>query len=206
MVGLGITPASGDLTLSLNRQQLKRKERIQAMDERLKKLSIEGLITHMHNLKASTWTRSHVAEFLVDNNYCKNWDKAFKNYLGRRGKIYVPINWMEMHESIELIRTSGGIAVLAHPGRYSLTKRKLQQLVEEFKESGGEAIEGSYGNIDPVTRKHLCELALGHDMYISVGSDFHNAARHWTDLGKMPALDSQATKNAIWNHPRWHFK
>lgn len=205
VVGLGIDPTSENLIRSLDRQQSKRKARIHAMHRELSKLGIEGLIDFMEELSAKTWTRSHVAEFLVNNGHCKNWEKAFKNFLNRRGKIYVPIDWLEMTEAVSLIREANGIAVLAHPGRYSLSKRKLQQLVADFQEVGGEAIEGSYGNIDPVTRKQLCELAIDQELHISMGSDFHDAARHWTDLGKVPPLDSQAIKNAIWNHPRWHF-
>jgi predicted metal-dependent phosphoesterase TrpH len=205
VVGLGVDASAGDLTRSLETQQAKRQARILAMHDMLVSLGINGLDQHMDSLPAVSWTRSHVAEFLVDNGHCKNWDKAFKRYLGRRGKIWVPIAWLELAEAIELIRQAGGIAVLAHPGRYSLSRRKLQQLAEAFRLAGGEGLEGSYGNIDPVMRRQLCELAMEQGLYISQGSDFHNADRHWTDLGKMPNLDTAAIKNAIWDHPRWHF-
>lgn len=205
VVGLGIDPSEGDLTRSIELQQQKRKNRIYAMHEILVSLGIAGLDRYMESLPAVSWTRSHVAEFLVDNGHCKNWEKAFKRFLGRRGKIWVAIEWLELAQAIELIKGAGGIAVLAHPGRYSLSKRKLLQLVEAFRDAGGEGLEGSYGNIDPLVRKQLCELALDNELYVSLGSDFHNADRHWTDLGKMPNLDSAAIKNAIWAHPRWHF-
>lgn len=205
VVGLGIDTSAGDLTRSLETQQQKRKARIRAMHDKLLSLGIKGLDEHMGSLPAVSWTRSHVAEFLVDKGHCRNWEKAFKHYLGRRGKIWVAIDWLTLIEAIQLIRNAGGIAVLAHPGRYSLSRRKLLQLIDVFRLAGGEGLEGSYGNIDPVMRKQLCELAMEHGLYISLGSDFHDADRHWTDLGKMPSLDTMAIKNAIWDHPRWHF-
>ena len=33
--------------------------------------------------------------------------------------------------------------------------------------------------------------------------DFHDAAAHWTTIGKAPPLEIGAHKNAIWAHPGW---
>ncbi|MGY8785294.1 MAG: hypothetical protein ACKVIB_07835, partial [Pseudomonadales bacterium] len=84
------------------------------------------------------------------------------------------------------------------------SKTKLSSLLDDFKACGGEAIEGSYSNIDPTTKAYLSKLAEEKSLYLSVGSDFHDAAATWTDIGKFPALDQQAIKNAIWLHPKWH--
>ncbi|NQV68803.1 MAG: PHP domain-containing protein [Pseudohongiella sp.] len=204
IVGLLIDPASGDLRELLSSQQQQRKLRMQAMDEKLRSLGTDGLLSYFENLPCISYTRSHVADFLVAEKVCKNRQKAFKSHLGKRGKIYVGSNWCSLAEAIACIQSAGGIAVLAHPGRYPLSWRKLETLVDDFKDYGGEALEGSYSNIDPNSRKRLCELALAKSLYLSGGSDFHDRAAHWTDIGKFPALDQQALKNAIWLHPKWH--
>jgi len=54
-----------------------------------------------------------------------------------------------------------------------------------------------------VMRKHLRDLAIDRSMYLSVGSDFHDAGAQWTDIGKFPVLDSIALTSAIWLHPKW---
>jgi len=46
-------------------------------------------------------------------------------------------------------------------------------------------------------------LAIDRSMYLSVGSDFHDAGAQWTDIGKFPVLDSIALTSAIWLHPKW---
>ena len=33
--------------------------------------------------------------------------------------------------------------------------------------------------------------------------DFHDAAAHWTDVGKFPTLDRAAAQRGIWHHPTW---
>ncbi len=204
IVGLFINSSEPELQDLLREQRQRRVARINAMDEKLMALGIRGLTEHVESLQCETWTRSHVAEFLVTNGHCKNWEKAFKKFLSRRGRIHVPVEWMSLQTGVHAINAAGGVAIVAHPGRYGLTKTKTKRLIAEFKSVGGEGIEGSYGNVDPMTRKFLCELALEENLFISVGSDFHSADRHWTDLGKFPTLENTTTKNAIWAHPKWH--
>jgi len=192
----------GDLLAS---QQKQRKHRALAIDEKLRKLGVEGLTDYLQTLPCTAYTRSHIADFLVQKDICKNRQKAFKTHLGKRGKAYVPASCCKLAEGVAAICAAGGIAVIAHPGRYSLSKKKLESLFDEFKLHGGEAIEGSYSNIDPMTKTYLSKIAEEKSLYISAGSDFHDPSASWTEIGKFPALDQQAKKNAIWLHPKWHF-
>jgi 3',5'-nucleoside bisphosphate phosphatase len=205
IVGLGIDSLQPELGSLLQRQQQARRERIQAMHEQLDKLGTGGLLDYMENLPCHAYTRSHVADFLVAQGLCKSRQKAFKSYLGKRGKIFVDSQWCSLPQAIAAIVAAGGIAVLAHPGRYPLGKTKLQQLIQDFAAAGGEALEASYGNIDPIMKNQLTGLAQQCDLYLSLGSDFHDAAAHWTDVGRVPAFNATDEKNAIWHHPRWHF-
>jgi predicted metal-dependent phosphoesterase TrpH len=205
IVGLLIDPRDPGMTELLAAQQQKRSLRMQGMDTKLELLGHQGLLSYLQELPCIAFTRSHVADFLVARGICKNRQKAFKTHLGKRGKIYVGVDWCSLTHAITEIKNAGGIAVLAHPGRYPLSKRRLETLVEDFSAAGGEALEASYSNIEPRSKLHLSELASAHQLYVSVGSDFHDAAAHWTDIGKFPALDQHTQKNAIWCHPRWHF-
>ena len=47
------------------------------------------------------------------------------------------------------IRASGGIAVLAHPGRYDLKPMMRDEMLKQFKALGGEAIEVVTGSHRP---------------------------------------------------------
>lgn len=205
IVGLLINLENDGILELLASQQLQRRIRAKAIDEMLTRLGIEGLATYLQSLPCTAYTRSHIADFLVQGKNCKNRQKAFKTFLGKKGKTYVPASCCSLKDGIAGITNAGGIAVLAHPSRYSLSKKKLELLLDDFKECGGEAIEGSYSNIDPSTKKYLCQLAIEKSLYLSTGSDFHDSAATWTDIGKFPALNEQAKKNAIWLHPKWHF-
>ena len=203
VVGLLIDLSNEELQSLLDLQQSHRRNRIDAMDQKLQDLGVKDLSSWFESKQCIAMTRSHVADFLVEKQLSKNRQKAFKKYLAKRGRIYVPAQWCSLEEAVQTICSANGIAVLAHPSRYPLSKRKLNSLTEEFANCGGEAIETSYSNIDPNTRRQLSELAAEFKLYSSAGSDFHDEAAHWTDIGKYPDLDQQTKKNAIWNHPRW---
>ena len=185
-------------------QQQRRRDRISAIAEKLEALGHPGLLDYFENLPCISYTRSHVADYLVQQGICKNRQKAFNNFLAKRGRAFVPSSWCSLSICIGAIRQAGGIAVLAHPSRYPLTKSKLATLVDDFAAAGGEAIEVSYSNIAPVVKQALSELSLAKQLYASVGSDFHDAAAHWTNIGKFPPLNQDTQKNAIWLHPKWH--
>lgn len=204
VVGLLIDRSSAHIEKLLAAQQLERKNRAEAIAIKLEKLGVEGLIPYLQALPCIAYTRSHIADFLVHENICKNRQKAFKSHLGKRGRVYVASSCCSLDTGVAAIREAGGIAVVAHPGRYSLSKTKLRALLDDFITCGGEAIEGSYSNIDPTTKAFLSELAEEKSLFLSVGSDFHDAKATWTDIGKFPTLDQQAIKNAIWMHPKWH--
>jgi len=204
VVGLCVAANDPALQALVAAQQARRRERLLEMAARLEGLGITGLEDYLSRLPCHALTRTHVADFLVAAGHSKNHQKAFKQYLGKRGKIHVAAKWCDLATGVQTIRAAGGIAVLAHPGRYPLSRSKLSQLINDFTAAGGEALEVSYSNIDPNSRKQLISAALEHGLWMSQGSDFHDQAAHWTDLGKFPEPGPEAKKNAIWLHPRWH--
>ena len=203
IVGLFVDPTNTHLQTLLSTQQVRRRERVAQIDAKLTALGTAGLLPNLLAKPAVALTLSHVADFLVANNVCKNRQKAFKTYLNRSGKLFVAAQWCDHTEATGAIKAAGGIPVLAHPGRYAMNKTKLNRLLECFTAAGGEGLEASYPNIAPDMNQYLMQLAEKHGLYLSTGSDFHDAAAHWTDVGKFPTLDRAAAQRGIWHHPTW---
>lgn len=204
LVGLCLDIDNPDLSALLARQQQTRRQRLLDFDSNLQKLGIHGLQQWIEQQSCIAITRTHIADFLVANKHSKNHQKAFKQYLSRRGKAYVAGQWCSIDEAVQAIHAAGGVVVLAHPGRYPLGRSRLRELLTDFAAAGGDGMETSYANIEPQMRNRLAELAIEFDLYQSLGSDFHSDQAHWTDIGKFPAFGESAKKNAIWLHPRWH--
>ena len=204
VVGLLREQNAPALATLLSEQQHQRRQRAAAIVAKLDAIGVSGASDYLAALPATALTRSHIADFLVESGTCKNKQKAFKSHLGRRGKAYVAAKWASLDQAVNAIQATGGIAVLAHPSRYPLTRSKLSRLIGDFRAAGGEAMEVSYANLDPTAKKRLLELASEHSLFYSCGSDFHTLDSQWTALGKYPRLEPSAIKNAIWEHPRWH--
>ena len=206
VLGLLIDPAHKAIQELLKNQQSLRRERIKTIHQKLCKLGITGLLEYIGNLPCKALTRTHVSNFLIREGHSKNNQKAFKVFLGKRGKVYSPANWCNLNASVSAILKSGGIAVIAHPSRYSISSKKLNTLIEDFRNVGGEGLEISYPNIDQTNRKNLKIIAEKNDLYCSGGSDFHSSSRTWARIGKFPAIHDNDKAKTIFEHPNWKSK
>lgn len=203
IVGIGIERHHAGLAALLQQQQKLRRERAIDMDMQLQKAGICGLMTYLDEQNCVAISRNHVADFLIANGVARSKDHAFKKHLNNKGRFGAKAHWCSMGEAIEQIQQAGGIAILAHPNRYSMGNSKLRRLVAEFAALQGEGIEVSYSNLDPNGVEHMANLATAHKLWASTGSDFHTPKNHWMDLGRFRQLPPQCIERAIWLHPRW---
>lgn len=144
--------------------------------------------------------RPHFAAALVDAGIVDDINMAFKGYLGT-GKIGdVRLHWPSFSEVVRAIVAGGGIAVLAHPLRYSLTRRRLVLLLDDFVAAGGEAVELSNGHQNEDRARDLARLLEERQLYASVGSDFHKPGGPLAP-GTFSTLP-RCRVAPIWTHPR----
>lgn len=138
--------------------------------------------------------RPHLARYLVQSGQAKDSAQAFKRWLGN-GKVGdVKQSWPEMTRAVEDIVRCGGTAVLAHPHRYKLTWRKLDQMLDDFQEAGGRAVEVCCPAMPPEMRKRLVERCKERELLIGGGSDFHMPDTPWARLGWFPQWPSEGRR------------
>lgn len=65
-------------------------------------------------------SRTHFAQWLLDAGYVDNYTQAFDKYLKPGKPGYVQIEWPEIRDAVRFVKSEGGTASLAHPGRYNL--------------------------------------------------------------------------------------
>ncbi len=203
IVGLTIDAEHESLQQLMLEQQAKRRNRISAIDDKLRAAGVTGLQEYLAELEATAWTRSHVADFLVAKQFVRTREKAFKKYLGKNARAYVKADWCSMQDAISAIGEAGGLATLAHPSRYPINRGKQKALISAFADAGGTALECCYPNLSVDHQNNLLEAAHRHNLYLSTGSDFHDAAATWTDVGRFAPLEDKLHARAIWNHPDW---
>ncbi|WP_422615157.1 PHP domain-containing protein [Cobetia crustatorum] len=145
-------------------------------------------------------SRPDFARALVEAGLARNLQDAFKRHLGSGQKGDVKAHWPEMEEAVGWVRADGGVAVMAHPMRYKLTRTKRGELLRDFIAAGGEAAElvSGFQNIDRARdlARQLDELG----MYASVGSDFHFPGGPLAPGSMSPPPRTKVPP--VWCHPR----
>ncbi len=189
VLGLGIDPACPELAAGLAIQRAIRVERSQRIAEKFDRIGISGSLAGAtaHAGDAAPG-RNHFARFLVDNGYARHPRQAFKRWLGRGGSCHVPSCWASLDEALHWVAAAGGLAVLAHPARYGLTRTALRGFLTEFRAAGGSAMEVISGQQTLDQTRSLADLAREFGLLASVGSDFHAPGAEWAELGRIARL------------------
>ncbi len=189
IVGLGVDPASAAMVEAQTHQHEARRLRAIEIGRRLDKLGMPGALEGARDLAGDAEIgRPHFARFLLAQGHVRTMDEAFRSYLGAGKPGDVKCHWPSMPQVVDWITASGGIAVVAHPGKYKMTWSKLRRLLKDFIAAGGQGLEVSYSGENPDRVRELIRLANDNGLLASVGSDFHSPAFHWAELGKYPPL------------------
>ncbi len=190
VIALGIDPANVQLAEGLARVRAGRDARALHMAAELDKVGIhgayEGALRFAGN--PALVSRAHMARFIVQQGLARDVKSVFDHWLAKGKPGYVRHAWATLAEAIAWIHDAGGVAVVAHPGRYRLTKAALRSLLAEFKADGGDGIEVLSGSQWAADVGEMATLARTFGFLASTGSDFHGPGESWIDLGRMPAL------------------
>lgn len=187
IVGLKVDPNNEALKTALAEVRIGREERAKQIGADLARVGIEDAYEGAKALaNGSIITRSHFGKYLVDAGYVSSVKSAFKRYLVKGKPGFVDHEWMPLETAVKLIRGAGGVAVIAHPGRYDLRFVNLHLLMHEFKTFGGEAIEVVTGSHTPAQYKQFATIAKRFSFKVSQGSDYHGPGRSYLDMGYLP--------------------
>ena len=192
LVGLGIDPNNADLKQLSEQLQQTRLQRAALIADKLQKKQIFGAWQAV-SAKAGEGmiTRSHFADFLVEQGHVHSHQEAFDYYLGKGRAAYVSTVWVDLAQAVAWIGGAGGVAVLAHPLRYQLSPKWLRWLLTNFKDMGGAGMEVVTSRMNADDIKLAARYASQFDLAGSVGSDFHNPANQWVELGRLASLPAQ---------------
>jgi len=199
VVGLNIDPANQQLQLGLQAIRQGRAERAKKMAADLERVgipgSLEGAYAYVEN--PNLIGRTHFARFLAEKRYVSDVKSAFQHYLVKGKPGYVPHQWATLEDALACIKAGGGVAVVAHPGRYKLTRAEMRKFLAEFKDGGGAGVEVITSSHTPEQFLEYAILAREFGFLASRGSDFHGPGESRVDLGKLPDLAADLK-------PVWH--
>ena len=199
IVGLQIDTANPALVAGLEATRAGRNERAARMAFDLARVGIPGALegAKKYAVNPDLLSRSHFARFLVEAGKARDTNHVFSNYLVGGKPGYVTHEWATLAQAVAWIRGAGGVAVVAHPGRYRFNNTESAQFFSEFKDAGGRGIEVMTGSHTSEQYNHFAEIARCYGFLASRGSDYHGPGESRFEPGTLPNLPSDLT-------PVWH--
>ena len=199
IVGLQIDECNAELVNGLATTRNGREQRAREIARQLAAAGIpdafEGALNFAGN--KDLLSRTHFARYIIQLGVCASVHEVFKKYLIEGKPGYVPHRWATLQKAVTWIRNAGGIAVVAHPGRYKFSDLAFDEFMQEFKQHGGTAVEVMTGSHSVDQYDEYAVVASRYGLMASRGSDFHGPNESRVDLGSLPPLPANLT-------PVWH--
>ncbi len=190
IVGLNFDHHHPELVAGLGRVRGGRDARAGRIAAELAKVGIDdayaGALKYAGN--PALISRSHFARYIVERGFARDVKTVFDHWLAKGKPGYVSHPWAELNEALGWIKAAGGVAVIAHPGRYRLTPAERRELFVAFKELGGQGIEVISGSHTEAEVREFAGIAREFGFLASRASDFHGPGESYIDLGRMAAL------------------
>ena len=152
-----------------------RMRRAQEMVGQLRKAGVSITMNEVEEqAKGAPITRPHVAAVMVQKGFVANMSTAFEKWL-ERGRIgYAERTKFSIRDAVTLVRSAGGVSIVAHPGRTYQDPRLFLALLS-LGIDGIEVYHPSHWN---VTREYYRMLTVQHHLVLSGGSDYHGSREY----------------------------
>lgn len=175
-----------------------RESRVRRIEQMVTRLNALGVPLDVGDVlalsKGGAAGRPHVARALLHRGVVTTLEDAFTRYIGDDGPAYVPHHRVSPAEAIALVHRAGGVAVLAHPGRYA----DYRPLLDGLLPLGLDGLEVYYPDHTPAMTRELRAAARKHGLVISAGSDFHRREGDGaTRLGRVQPDDAAGVIAAL---------
>lgn len=188
VLGYNIDITNRNLNIELDKLRTSRHIYLKEVTKVLRKI---GYIVNYNKLsKIEAVTKAHIADNIVNN--LKNKKKLISEFgfIPSRGlfietlmnegqKAFIKKNSMSPEKAAEIIRSAGGIVILAHPVAYTyedgLTDMEIMNIINSLKADGIESyyiyVNKNNEVINDIDK--WVTFANKHSLFSTIGSDFH---------------------------------
>lgn len=156
--------------------------RINKMIEKLKDLGVNISSPDLFEKYSTSCSigRPHLANEILEHGYVKDFQTAFHRYLGDGKPAFVKKENLNYEIIIELIRVSGGLSFLAHPGSYF-----RESALVELRRAGIDGVEVYHPSHNDNHIKKYAKFVKDNNLLKVGGSDFHGYAEYdYDNIGR----------------------
>jgi 3',5'-nucleoside bisphosphate phosphatase len=133
--------------------------------------------------------RPHIAAAMLKEELVYSFREAFEKYLGYGLPAYVEKYKMRPKEVFDLVKSAGGIPVLAHPG-----VTRIDDRIQEFISDGVMGMEVYHTEHSAAQQQNYLKTARKFGLAVTGGSDFHNASHNKSEIG-VPRVPYSAVRS-----------
>ena len=199
ILGLGIDINNDILQTGLEHNQKLRKERADKIALGLWRSGIKDALEKTQSFsKTDMLTRTHFAQMLISEGYCKDMKAVFRRYLTGKKPGGVRVEWEDFDEIVHWIHAAGGKAFIAHPFRYRMTHTKIKTMLNDFKCVLGDGIEIVTGTSSDEEIQLGNQWAGKYNLLATCGSDFHGWPNQRVRIGNLRDLPDP--EKAVWRY------
>ena len=199
ILGLGIDINNDILQAGLEHNQKLRKERAEKIALGLWRSGIKDALEKTQSFsKTNMLTRTHFAQMLISEGYCKDMKAVFRRYLTGKKPGGVRVEWEDFKEVVHWIHAAGGKAFIAHPFRYQMTHTKIKTMLNDFKCVLGDGIEVVTGTSSDEEIQLGNQWAGKYNLLVTCGSDFHGWPNQRVRIGNLRDLPD--SEKAFWRY------
>jgi len=160
------------------RHKERRNNRNRLILEKLAKLGMSIDYEELYATKRGIIGRPHIAEIMIKKGYVKTIQEAFSKWIGDGKPGYESGSFIDIYETIAVIKNSGGKVVVAHP--ILIKKKTVFKGLCELKLDGWECY---YARFSPKQNEEMVKIADQHQLIKTGGSDYHGAIKPFNQLG-----------------------
>jgi predicted metal-dependent phosphoesterase TrpH len=139
----------------------------------------------------ATLGRPHLADALVKKGIVASRDEAFTQMLHNNSKYYVSHYSPTPEAAIKLIKTAGGVSVIAHPMASHRGRTISLDTFGSIIQAGLDGIEVDHRDHSPDEKSQLIKLANESNLVMTGASDYHGN-------GKLNTLGEYTTRPEQW--------
>jgi predicted metal-dependent phosphoesterase TrpH len=121
----------------------------------------------------ATLGRPHLADALVKKGVVSSRDEAFTQMLHNKSKYYVSHYSPTPEDAIKLIKSAGGVSVIAHPMASHRGRTISLETFGSLIRAGLDGIEVDHRDHSPDEKTQLIQLAREYNLVMTGASDYH---------------------------------
>ncbi|MEV7201384.1 PHP domain-containing protein [Streptomyces griseoluteus] len=153
--------------------------RAHAMIAKLNALGVPVTWEQVEGIAAGgTVGRPHIASALVELGVVPSVSDAFTpEWLADGGRAHVEKHETDPLEAIRLVKSAGGVTVLAHPAAAKRGRTVSPDAIAAMAAAGLDGLEADHTEHDQATRTRLRGLAKDLDLLVTGSSDYHGTRK-----------------------------